>query len=83
MGVDKVLVYAESSEGKVTTATLELLTKAREIASTVEAVYAGSDDTATVAAQVGEYGATKLHVIDAQGALPGHAAAAEIGRAHV
>lgn len=78
MGVDKVLVYAESSEGKVTTATFELLTKAREIAATVEAVYAGTDDAAAVAAQVGEYGATKLHVIDAGGALPGHAAAAGI-----
>ena len=39
MGVDKVWVYAETADGKVTSATLELLTKAREIASTVEARY--------------------------------------------
>ena len=37
----KVWVFAEAVDDKVTTATLELLTKAREIGSTVEAVYAG------------------------------------------
>jgi electron transfer flavoprotein alpha subunit len=78
--MDKVLVFAESAEGKVTTATLELLTKARELGATVEAVYAGSDDAQAVAAQVGEYGATKLHVIDPGEALPGHAAAASIAQ---
>ena len=43
MPVGKVWVYAEVDTGKVTSATLELLTKAREIASTVEAIYAGPD----------------------------------------
>ena len=33
MAVDKVWVFAEAAEDKVTTATLELLTKAREIGS--------------------------------------------------
>ena len=50
MGVDKVWVFAESADGKVTTATLELLTKAREIGSTVEAIYAGADADAVAAA---------------------------------
>ena len=43
MAVDKIWVFAESAEGKPTTATLEMLTKARELASTVEALYAGAD----------------------------------------
>ena len=41
MSVDKIWVFAESAEGKATTVTLEMLTKARELASTVEALYAG------------------------------------------
>ena len=61
--MNKIWVYAESAEGKPTTATLELLTKARELGSTVEALYAGGDADA-LAAPLGEYGATKLFVID-------------------
>jgi electron transfer flavoprotein alpha subunit len=77
--VDKIWVFAESAEGKATTATLELLTKARELASTVEAIYAGSDADA-VAASVGEFGATKLFVIDPGDGLPGQVAAASIAQ---
>jgi electron transfer flavoprotein alpha subunit len=77
--LNKVWVYAEAAGDKVTTATLELLTKAREIGSTVEAIYAGGNADA-VATQVGEYGATTLHVIDPQGALPGQVAAAAIAQ---
>ena len=40
MSLSKVWVYAEASDGKPTTLTLELLTKARELADTVEAFYA-------------------------------------------
>ncbi|MET1002989.1 MAG: electron transfer flavoprotein subunit alpha/FixB family protein [Acidimicrobiia bacterium] len=79
MPVGKVWVYAEVDTGKVTSATLELLTKAREIASTVEAIYAGPDADA-VAATVGEYGATKLHVIDPGDGLAGQIAAAAIAQ---
>ena len=39
----KIWVFAESEGDKLTTATLELLTKARELGDTVEAVYVGSD----------------------------------------
>ena len=71
--VAKIWVYAESAEGKATSATLELLTKARELASTVEALYTGSDVDA-VAAAAGEYGATKLFSIDPGDGLPGQVA---------
>jgi electron transfer flavoprotein alpha subunit len=76
--VDKIWVYAETDTEKVTTATLELLTKAREIGDTVEAIYAGKNDAAAVAAEVGAYGATKLHVVDTGDGLPGQIAAAAI-----
>ena len=79
MAVGKIWVYAESAEGKATSATLELLTKARELASTVEALYAGPDADA-VAASVGEYGASKLMVIDPGDGLPGQVAAATIAQ---
>ena len=72
----KVWVFAEAAGDKVTTATLELLTKAREIGSAVEAIYSGSGDTSAIAATVGAYGATKLHVIDPGDGLPGQVAAA-------
>jgi electron transfer flavoprotein alpha subunit len=76
----KVWVYAEVTDGKVSTATLELLTKAREIGSEVEAIYAGGGDTASIAAAVGAYGATKLRVIDPGDGLPGQVAAAAIAQ---
>ena len=72
---------AEATDGKVTTTTLELLTKARELAGTVEAVYAGGDADA-VAGQLGEYGATKvLTTGDLGGALPGVPVAGAIAAA--
>lgn len=74
----KVWVFAEAVGDKVTTATLELLTKAREVGSEVEAIYSGAGDTAAIAATVGSYGATKLHVIDPGDGLPGQVAAAGI-----
>jgi electron transfer flavoprotein alpha subunit len=76
----KVWVYAEETDGKVNSATLELLTKAREIGSEVEAIYAGKGDTAAIAASVGAYGATKLNVIDPGDGLPGQVAAAAIAQ---
>jgi electron transfer flavoprotein alpha subunit len=79
MTVEKVWVYAELGDGKVTSATLEILTKARELASTVEAVYAGPD-AAAVATTVGAYGATKLFVVDPGDGLPGQIAAAGLAQ---
>jgi electron transfer flavoprotein alpha subunit len=76
----KVWVFAEVADDKVTTATLELLTKAREMGSPVEAIYSGSGDAAAIAASVGAYGATKLYVIDPADGLPGQVAAAGIAQ---
>ncbi len=76
----KVWVFAEVAADKVTTVTLEMLTKAREIGSEVEAIFAGAGDTTVVAASVGAYGATKLHVIDPGDGLPGQVAAASIAQ---
>jgi electron transfer flavoprotein alpha subunit len=74
----KVWVYAEADGDKVTSATLEILTKAREVGDTVEAIYSGSGDTAAIAEQVGSHGATKLFAIDPGDGLPGQVAAAGI-----
>ena len=49
----KIWVYAESEGDKPTTATLELVTKARELGD-VECVYVGPE-AATVAPALGEY----------------------------
>src|SRR2546423_2537311 len=76
----KVWVFAEADEDKVTTATLEMLTKARGIGDTVEAIYAGKGNTEAVATAAGEYGATKLFVIDPGDGLPGQVAAATIAQ---
>ncbi len=70
MSVGKVWVYAESEGDKPVTSTLELLTKAREIATTVECVYVG-DNADALAATLGEYGATKVHAVSAADTLPG------------
>ncbi len=70
MTLPKVWVYAEGEEGQATSATLELLTKAREIGDTVEAVYAGADAD-TIAPQLGEYGATKVYAADHGSSLSG------------
>ncbi|MGH9087349.1 MAG: electron transfer flavoprotein subunit alpha/FixB family protein [Acidimicrobiales bacterium] len=71
MAIDTVWVLAEVGESGPTAVTLELLTEARQVAGTVEAV-AWGPDTASVAAALGEYGATKVYDVgDLGGALPG------------
>src|SRR5215510_1428506 len=70
MTLAKIWVLAEAAEGKVTNTTLELLTKARSLADTVEAVYGG--DASDIAAELGEYGATKVYATgDLGGSLQG------------
>jgi electron transfer flavoprotein alpha subunit len=70
MAFDKVWVLAEVAEGKPTGSTLELLTKARELGSAVEAWVWG--DGASQAAALGAYGASKVYDVgDLGGALPG------------
>ena len=75
MSISKVWVLAESAEGAPTSTTLELLTKARQLGTSVTAFVAG--DAAAIATTLGEYGATKVYATgDLQGALPGVAVAA-------
>jgi electron transfer flavoprotein alpha subunit len=71
MPTQKIWVVAESFDGKALPVTLELLTKARELAGTVEAFTWGSD-TETVAPQLGAYGAGKVYTTgDLGSGLPG------------
>ncbi|MDQ3106580.1 MAG: electron transfer flavoprotein subunit alpha/FixB family protein, partial [Actinomycetota bacterium] len=79
MPFDKVWVLAEASaEGKPTTITYELLTKARQIGTTVEAV-AWGEGVDGYAADLGRFGATKvLNVGDLGGSLPGVPVAAAL-----
>ena len=80
MTLSKIWVYAEAADGNVSNTTLELLTKARELAGTVEAVFGG--DGASVAATLGEYGATTVHATgDLGGVLAGVPVAAAIAAA--
>jgi electron transfer flavoprotein alpha subunit len=71
MAIDKVWVLAEAAEGAPTPVTLELLTEARTVAGTVEAV-AWGPDVAKLAEPLGEYGATAVYDVgDLGGTLPG------------
>jgi electron transfer flavoprotein alpha subunit len=81
MSVDKIWVLAEVADGAPITTSLELLTQARALAGTVEAV-AWGDATASVAATLGDYGATTVHDVgDLGGSLPGAPVAAAIAAA--
>jgi electron transfer flavoprotein alpha subunit len=80
MGLNKVWVFGEASEGKVASITLEMLAKAREIADTVEVVYGGADADA-VAGTLGEHGASVVHATGDLDGLQGVAIAAAIAEA--
>jgi electron transfer flavoprotein alpha subunit len=78
MSIDKVWVLAESADGAPTSTTLELLTEARAIGGATEAVAWGSD-TASVAGELGNFGATTVYDVgDIGDALPGAPVAAAI-----
>jgi electron transfer flavoprotein alpha subunit len=78
MAIDKIWVLAEAGDNGPTPITLELLTEARSLGGTVEAVAWGSD-TASLAGALGEYGATTVYDIgDIGGALPGAPVASAI-----
>ncbi len=71
MAIDKVWVLGEASDGKPISITLELLTYARSISSTVEA-FGWGPDVGSLAAELGSYGATKVYDAgDIGGMLPG------------
>src|ERR1700693_4546525 len=80
MPIDKVWVLAELGDSGPTPVTLEVLTEARAVASTVEAVAWGAD-AASLAGPLGEYGATTLYDVgDLGGTLPGVPVAAALAR---
>jgi electron transfer flavoprotein alpha subunit len=71
MAIEKIWVLAEAGDSGPTPITLELLTEARSVAGTVEAVAWGAD-VASSAAALGEYGATTVYDVgDLGGSLPG------------
>jgi electron transfer flavoprotein alpha subunit len=75
MTVSNVWVFAQGAEGAPTSTTLELLTKARQLGTSVAAFFAG--DAAQYAGVLGEFGATKIYATgELDGALPGVAVAA-------
>jgi len=75
MAINSIWVFAQGAGGVPTTGTLELLTKARSLTSNVVAFVGG--DGASLAAALGEYGATKVYATgDLGGKLPGPAVSA-------
>ncbi len=74
-----IWVFSQEASGAPTTATLELLTKARSLSSSVGGdvtAFVGGDASA-LAASLGEHGATKVYATgDLAGKLPGVAVAA-------
>ncbi|HEX4867940.1 MAG TPA: electron transfer flavoprotein subunit alpha/FixB family protein [Acidimicrobiales bacterium] len=81
MALNRIWVYAEANDGKVSPLTLELLAKARSLAGEVAAVYGGGDADA-IAATLGAHGASKvLSTGDLGGSLPGVPVASAIAKA--
>jgi electron transfer flavoprotein alpha subunit len=77
MALNKIWVVVDRVGDKAAPASLELLTKARELASSVEGVTWG--DAGPLAAEVGAHGATTLHTVgDVGSGLPGPSVAAAI-----
>jgi electron transfer flavoprotein alpha subunit len=81
MSIKKIWVVAEPADSGITTTSLELLTKARELAATVEVVTWGTS-TAANAVVLGEYGASTVHDLgDLGSSLPGAPVAGAIAGA--
>ena len=72
MALNNIWVFAQAANGAPTSATLELLTKARSLSSNVTAFIAGSG---AEAATLGEYGATAVLAVEIGKNLPGVAIA--------
>ena len=81
MPLTTVWVVAEASDGKPLPVSLELLTKARELAGSVEAITFGAD-ASSYASTLGAYGAARVRDVgDLGGALPGAPVGAAIAAA--
>jgi electron transfer flavoprotein alpha subunit len=75
MAINTIWVFAQSTDGTPTSATLELLTKARSLGGSLAAFHYGAD-ASDVAPRLGAYGATKVYSVgDLGGKLPGAAVA--------
>jgi len=80
MALKRIWVYAEAADGKIAPITLEILTKARELADTVEVVY-GDGDADAIAEALGAHGATKVYATgDLQGSTPAVPVASAIAK---
>ncbi|CAB4659692.1 unannotated protein [freshwater metagenome] len=75
MALNNIWVFAQAANGAPTSATLELLTKARSLSSNVTAFIAGSG---AEAAALGEYGATAVLAVEIGKSLPGVAIASAL-----
>ncbi len=77
MSLNTIWVVVDRNGDKVATVSLELLSKASQLAGSVEAVTWG--DPSAIASEVGAHGASALHSVgDLGGGLPGPAVAAAI-----
>ena len=75
MAINNIWVFAQEADGAPSSATLELLTKARSLGGTVSAFVVG--DGEAIAGVLGEYGAAKVYSTGTlDGVLPGAAGAA-------
>src|SRR5262245_62981546 len=77
MAISKKWVFAEADDDTPASSTLELLTKARELGGTLEAVYVGANADA-LAGPLGAHGATTVYAVDPGNALPGPIGAAAL-----
>src|SRR4051812_11835795 len=74
MALNKVWIHAEIGGDKPSTITPQLAPKARSLRAPPEAVYAG-DNADAVAAELGQYGVSKVFTVDTGGSLQGSAVA--------
>ncbi len=82
MSAEKIWVHAETQEGgQVSSITLEMLAKARQLGGTVEAFCSGAA-AGDIAGELGEHGAATLYSVgDLGGSLPGPAVASALAAA--
>ncbi len=79
--LDKIWVYGESGGGGVATITLEMLAKARTMASVVE-VFVGGDGDVAAAAELGDHGASAVYATgDLDGRMQGVSVASAVAAA--
>jgi electron transfer flavoprotein alpha subunit len=73
MALNNIWVFAQTANGNLTSASLELITKATTLGGTVSAWVAG--DGTSVAASAGDHGASKIFAVDYGSQLAGVAVA--------